>query len=506
MKILQLVLILGINLFLILRYHKTFQTLCVRVTSIDSFINTLLVRSTVYYFRIDKDSLGDIKLPTDAYYGPFTARAYSQYKVTRQQPHINLIKAYIMIKKSAALANKDLKILDPIKADAIVRSCDEILSGKLIDQFIVDPINSGAGTAFNMNANEVIANRAIEILGGKKGEYEIISPNDHVNMSQSSNDTFPTAMHISILLNLSETIVVLDKLIRSLTKKAKEFQNTIKIGRTHLMDAIPVTLGSEFGEYAFSLKKAKENISYTMENLKYIALGGTAVGSGANSPNGYKEKVTNHLSDISGLKLVSSENLYYSLQSKFDVANCSSALRNTALELIKMCNDIRLMASGPVSGLAEILIPAVHAGSSIMPGKVNPSLAESLNMICFIIIGNDVSVAMAAQAGQFELNVMMPGMLKCIMDSTDMLNNFLPIFTSNMIDGLKENRDKMESYVDKSPVLVTLLTPYIGYLKAAEIYKESLTTNKSIRELVLDNKLMTKEDLDRALSKDNLHL
>jgi aspartate ammonia-lyase len=243
-----------------------------------------------------------------------------------------------------------------------------------------------------------------------------------------------------------------------------------------------------------------------MENLRYVALGGTAVGSGANSPNMYKERAVSYLSDISGLKLISSENLYYSLQSKFDVANCSSAIRNIALEMIKMSNDIRLMASGPVSGLAEIFIPAVHAGSSIMPGKVNPSLAECLNMICFIIVGNDVSVAMAAQAGQFELNVMMPGMLKCILDSTDMLNNFLPIFTSNLIDGLKENRDKIESSIDKSPVLVTLLNPYIGYLKAAEIYKESLNTNKSVRELVFDKKLMTKEDLDKALSKDNLGL
>ena len=458
------------------------------------------------YFRIDKDSLGEFKVPVDAYYGPFTARANSQYKVTGLRPHINLIKAYIMIKKSAALANKDLETLDSIKADAIVKSCDEILSGKLIDQFVVEPINSGAGTAFNMNANEVIANRAIEILGGKKGEYEIVSPNDHVNMSQSSNDTFPTAMHVSILLNLSETIAVLDKLIRSLRKKEDDFQNVIKIGRTHLMDALPVTLGTEFGEYAFSLKKAKENISHNMENLTYVALGGTAVGSGANSPNMYKERAISYLSDISGLKLRPSENLYYALQSKFDVANCSSAIRNIALEMIKMSNDIRLMASGPVSGLAEILIPAVHAGSSIMPGKVNPSLAECLNMICFIIVGNDVSVAMAAQAGQFELNVMMPGMLKCILDSTDMLNNFLPIFTSNLIDGLKENRKKIESYIDKSPVLVTLLNPYIGYLKAAEIYKESLNTNKSVRELVLDKKLMTKEDLDKALSKDNLGL
>jgi aspartate ammonia-lyase len=286
--------------------------------------------------------------------------------------------------------------------------------------------------------------------------------------------------------------------------KAEEFEDMIKIGRTHLMDAIPVTVGDEFEEYAFSLKRARESLAQSMEKLKYIGLGGTAVGTGVNTPKGYRETAIKHLSETSGLDLKPSANMYYSLQSKFDVANCSSSLRNLALELIKMANDLRLMASGPTAGFGEILIPAVHAGSSIMPGKVNPSLAECLNMICFNIIGNDVSVAMAAQAGQFELNVMLPGMLKCVLDSTDMLNNFLPIFTSNMIDGLQVNRKKLESSIEESPVLVTLLNPYIGYQKAAEIYKESLMTKKSIRDVILGKGLMTKEDLDQALSKDSL--
>jgi aspartate ammonia-lyase len=455
-------------------------------------------------FRIDKDSLGDVKVPSDAYYGPFTARADNQYKATGHQAHINLIRSYIMIKRSAALANKELNVLSANTADAIVKTCDEILNGKLLNQFLVEAINSGAGTAFNMNVNEVIANRALEILGKKKGEYKIISPNDHVNMSQSSNDTFPTATHIAIILNTLQTVSAMDKLIYSVQRKAREFEDIIKIGRTHLMDAIPVTLGDEFNEYAFSLKKAREGLTQSMEHLKFIGLGGTAVRTGANTPKGYREIAIKHLSEISGLDLKPSANMYYSLQSKFDVANCSSSLRNLALELIKMANDLRLMASGPTAGFREILIPAVHAGSSIMPGKVNPSLAECLNMICFNIIGNDVSVAMAAQAGQFELNVMLPGMLKCILDSTDMLNNFLPIFTSNMIDGLQANRKTLESSIEKSPVLVTLLNPYIGYQKAAEIYKESLKTNKSIREVILSKGLMTKKDLDQALSKNNL--
>ena len=455
-------------------------------------------------FRIDKDSLGKVKVPSSAYYGPFTARAINQYKVTGQKAHANLVRAYVMIKRSAALANRDLSSLDVDKARAIVRACDEILSGKLLDQFVVDAINSGAGTAFNMNSNEVIANRALEILGKKKGSYEIVSPNDHVNMSQSSNDTFPTAMHVAILLNTEETIVSLDKLIASLQNKAKKFSGIAKIGRTHLMDAIPVTLCAEFEQYAYSLRQARAMLVQSMDGLRYVGLGGTAVGTGANAPKGYREIAIRNLSKISGLNLKPSGNMFYSLQSKLDVTSCSSALRNLAIELNKMANDIRLMASGPTAGLAEIMIPAVHAGSSIMPGKVNPSLAECLNMVCFIVIGNDVSVAMAAQAGQFELNVMLPGMLKCVLDSTDMLKNFLPIFAANMVDGIEANRDRLESYMEKSPVLVTLLNPYIGYLKAAEIYKESLKTNKNIRELVLSKKLMTKEQLDKALSKKNI--
>ena len=355
-----------------------------------------------------------------------------------------------------------------------------------------------------MNTNEVIANRALEILGKKKGEYETVSPNDHVNMSQSSNDTFPTAMHVAILLNMEEADKSLSVLINSLQKKAKEFEDAIKIGRTHLMDAIPVTLGAEFEEYAYSLARAQKRMREAMDGLREVGLGGTAVGTGANTPKGYRELAIKRLSEISKLKLKPSDNMFYSLQSKFDVANASSALRNVAIELTKMANDIRLMACGPVAGLAEVLIPAVHAGSSIMPGKVNPSLAECLNMVCFNVIGNDVAVAMAAQAGQFELNVMLPGMLKSVLDSTDMLKNFLPVFAENMIDGIKANREKLESYIEKSPVLVTLLNPYIGYLKAAEIYKEALKTNKTIRELVLEKKLMTKAELDKALSKESI--
>lgn len=454
--------------------------------------------------RIDKDSLGEVEVPIDAYYGPFTSRAKKQYKITNIPPHRNFIRAFVMIKKAAAITNKQLKALPVDIADAIVQSCDEILTGKLLDQFVIETLNSGASTAFNMNCNEVIANKSLEILGKKKGDYNSISPNDHVNMSQSSNDTTPTAIHLSVLMNCYELLPILDNLIVSLSKKSIEFAEEIKIGRTHLMDAIPVTMGKEFGAYSFAIQKCKDLIIKSMDDLYFVALGGTAVGTGANTPKGYQELVVSNLAKISGYPLKPSTNLFFSLQSKLEVANISSTIKNLALELTKIANDIRLMASGPVAGFSEITIPAVHAGSSIMPGKVNPSLSESLNMICFSVIGNDLAVSLAAQAGQFELNVMLGGIAKSLLDSTDMLINFLPVFTQNLIDGIQVNREKLQDHVQKSPVLVTLLNPIIGYLKAAEVYKEALSTNKSIKEVVLAKNLMTSEQFDKALSKEKI--
>lgn len=447
-------------------------------------------------YRIDVDSLGEVKIPADAYYGPFTGRAIKQYHVTGQPAHPNLVKSFVMIKRSAAIANMKAKAIEIKKGRAIVAACDKILSGKFIDQFKVEAINSGAGTAFNMNSNEVISNVALEILHKKKGSYENLHPNDHVNMSQSSNDTFPTAMHLAILMNLKDTISGIDILIRSLEKKSKEFSSYKKIGRTHLMDALPVTLGSEFAAYAVAVKKARNSIVAAQKELEYVALGGTAVGTGANTPKGYRQTAIKELSEISKLSLKPEKDMQHGLQSKFAVANLSGALRNLALELNKIANDIRLMASGPIAGLSEIGIPAVHAGSSIMPGKVNPSLAECMNMVCFNIIGNDTAVAHGAQGGQFELNVMLPGMLKCMLESTDMLKNFLPIFSANLIDGLTANKEKLRKDIENSPVIVTLLTPKIGYLKSAELFKESLKTGKTIRELVVSKNLLNNKEID----------
>ena len=447
-------------------------------------------------FRLDEDSLGKVKIPADAYYGAFTGRAINQYHVTGNKAHRNLIDAFVMIKRSAAVANIKTKAIDVKRGKAIIAACDKILSGKFIDQFVVDMINSGAGTAFNMNSNEVISNVALEILHKKKGQYEFLHPNDHVNMSQSSNDTYPTAMHVAILMNLKETIPAIEILIKSLSKKAKEFSTFKKIGRTHLMDALPITLGSEFAAYVTSITKAKNNIITAQKELQNIALGGTAVGNGANTPKGYRKIAIIELGKISKLTLKPEPDMQFALQSKFPVANASSALKNLALEIGKIANDIRLMASGPIAGLAELGIPAVHAGSSIMPGKVNPSLAECMNMICFNVIGNDTAVSYAAQGGQFELNVMLPGMLKSVLESTDMLKNFLPIFSANLIDGLTANKQKLQENIENSPVIVTLLTPKIGYLKSAELFKESLKTGKTIRELVVSKKLMNNKEID----------
>ncbi len=372
-------------------------------------------------------------------------------------------------------------------------------SACLCDQFLVDMINSGAGTAFNMNSNEVITNVALRVLGKKQGQYEFLHPNDHVNMSQSSNDTYPTAMHMAILFSFKEMIPVIDKLIKSINKKAKQFSKFKKLGRTHLMDALPVTLGSEFAAYATSLTNARNQIVESQKELEQVALGGTAVGTGANTPRGYRKVVITELSKVSKLSLKPQKDMQYALQSKFPVANASSALKNFAIELGKVSNDVRLMASGPIAGLSELGIPAVHAGSSIMPGKVNPSLAECMNMICFSVMGNDTTVSFAAQAGQFELNVMLPGMLKAVLDSTDMLTNFLPIFSANLIDGLTANQTKLRENIENSPVIVTLLTPKIGYLKSADLFKESLKTGKTIRELVVSKKLMTNKEVSALL-------
>ena len=451
-------------------------------------------------YRHDEDSLGEVHVPLDAYYGPFTGRALKQYVVTGRPSHPDLVRAFVMIKRSAAVANMDVNVLKPDLGRAIISACDRILEGQYREWFAVDMINSGAGTAFNMNSNEVVANVALVLMGHKQGQYQHLHPNDHVNMSQSSNDTYPTAMHVSTLFGANRLIPAVDNFVASLRAKADEFNSFKKIGRTHLMDALPVTLGGEFGAYAEAVSKCLESIKTAQEGLYPVALGGTAVGSGANAPDNYRDVAISALAQISGLPLVPEPDMQHGLQSRFAMAQMSAALRGLAIELGKISNDIRLMASGPVAGLSELGIPAVHAGSSIMPGKVNPSLAECMNMVCFNVMGNDTSVSMAAQGGQFELNVMLPGMLKCMLESLDMLSNFIPIFTSNLIDGLTANKERLRADISKSPVLVTLLAPRIGYQKSAQLFKESLSTGRTVGDLVVDSGLMSAREVEELLS------
>lgn len=451
-------------------------------------------------FRLDEDSLGKVEVRVDAYYGPFTARAIRQYTVTGRPAHPDLIRAFVMIKRSAALANMGAGALDGERGNHIVSACDSILSGQLTEWFAVDMINSGAGTAFNMNTNEVIANAALVSMGHGLGEYEHLHPNDHVNMSQSSNDTYPTAMHMAVLFSMERLVPAVDSLAGSLAQKAQEFESFRKIGRTHLMDALPVTLGSEFAAYQTAISKCAQILKSSLAGLYPVALGGTAVGSGANTPDGYREVAISELAKVSGLPLKPEPDMQHGLQSRFGIGVVSSAVRNLAVELGKISNDIRLMASGPVAGLSELGIPAVHAGSSIMPGKVNPSLAECMNMICYNVIGNDTSVSLASQAGQFELNVMLPGMLKCMLESADMLSSFLPVFGSNLVDGLTANTEQLRQTMARSPVIVTLLAPKIGYQKSAQLYKESLSGGKSIRDLAVSHGLLTADEVDSLLS------
>lgn len=451
-------------------------------------------------YRVDEDSLGPVKVPADAYYGPFTARALAQYRVTGHAAHADLVRAFVMIKRSAAVANMRVGALDEERGGHILSACDAVLSGRLLEWFAVDMVNSGAGTAFNMNVNEVISNAALVSMGRKLGEYPHLHPNDHVNMSQSSNDTYPTAMHMAILFGMNRVVPAVDSLAGSLDKKSREFGALKKIGRTHLMDALPVTLGGEFAAYHTAVSKCAGALRSSMAALRPVALGGTAVGSGANAPDGYREAAISELARVSDLPLVPEPDMQHGLQSRFAVTAVSAAVRGLAVELGKVSNDIRLMASGPVAGLSELGIPAVHAGSSIMPGKVNPSLAECMNMICFNIMGNDTAVSLAAQAGQFELNVMLPVMLKCMLESADMLAGFLPVFTANLVDGLTANAEGMRRDMARSPVMVTLLAPKIGYQKSAQLYKESLSSGKSIRDLAVDSGLLIADEVDSLLS------
>ncbi len=451
-------------------------------------------------YRVEKDSLGEVSVPTDAYYGVQTVRALKNFPISGIKPDPVFIKSMVYIKRAAATVNSELGCLDDQMGKAIINAADRILAGEFQDQFVVDVYQAGAGTSCNMNVNEVIANIAIESSGKEKGDYSVIHPNDHVNFGQSTNDVFPTAMRIAALFLLTDLYPVVDELADALNKKGEEFDNVIKSGRTHLQDAAPVKFGQEFSGYASAVSKAAERIKRAGDALKDLGIGGTAVGTGLNTHPDYAKKMIRELGKITGLDVRASSNFFEAMQSNAPVAEVSSAVKVLALELVRIANDLRLLSSGPKTGLAEITLPAVQPGSSIMPGKVNPVMAEMLNMVCFAVIGNDLTISMASQAGQFELNVMMPVMQYKLLDAVSILTNALKVFTDKCVRGITVNEERCYQYATGSMAIVTALNPYIGYSKAAEAAKESLLTGKSIKEIILEKGLMSEEKLDELLS------
>lgn len=450
-------------------------------------------------FRLEKDSLGEKQVPIDAYYGIQSLRASENFPVSGLKVHRELVRAYAMLKKAAAIANVEIKSLDEERGRAIVEAAGEILSGRLLDHFIVDAYQAGAGTSMNMNTNEVLANRGLELLGRPKGDYKFLSPNDHVNMAQSTNDTFPTAMHLAILAAWKGLEPVLLKFEEALLRKGEEFKEIIKSGRTHLQDAVPITLGQEFIAYGTAIRKVRGLLKNAESLLCELALGGTAVGTGMNASLAYRSAALKKLSDFTGWSLKAPDDPRMALQTQIAATVFSGLLKVLALELTRIANDFRLLASGPETGFGEIILPAVQPGSSIMPGKVNPSMPECLNMVAFQVIGNDTVVTMAQQAGQLELNVMAPVMAQNILHSCDLLTNYLPVFTDKCLSGIVANKEKCHWYFYHSTSLATLLNTSIGYLKAAELVKESVKTGKPFGELVVEKGLLTKEQVAELL-------
>lgn len=449
--------------------------------------------------RTERDSLGEREVPTDAYYGIQTQRAIENYPISGNHAHLNLIQAIGFIKKAAALTNRKLGLVPTKIADTIVRAADDVISGKLNDQFVVDVYQAGAGVSFHMNANEVIANRAIELLGGNRGDYSICHPNDHVNFGQSTNDVFPTTMRLAALMLLDGLLKSLGRLESSLTHKAKEFDRVLKSGRTHMMDAVPIRLGQEFHGYATAIRRAGETIKQAQDLLREVGLGGSAVGTGVNTHPKFQKLVVATLSKESGTNLVPTEDLRYAMQSNLAMSTASSALRNLALELIRIANDLRLLSSGPNTGLAEILLPALQPGSSIMPGKVNPVMAELTAMVGFQVVGADIATAMAVQAGQLELNVMMPTMALNVLHAAEILKNTMWVLAEKCVDGIKANEERCRYYAQATISIAAALNPYIGYAAAAEIAKESVKTGRPVTEIALERKLLDEKLLKEIL-------
>ena len=449
--------------------------------------------------RIERDLLGVKEVPKDAYYGIQTLRAVENFPITGYPPHKELIRAFGYVKKAAAMANTEVGVLNSRIADAIIKAAEEIIEGRLHEFFIVDAIQGGAGTSFNMNANEVIANRAIELLGGLKGDYKILSPNTHVNMAQSTNDVFPTAIHIAIF-NLSKGLIdALSKLKTELHNKEEEFDDVIKMGRTHLQDAVPIRLGQEFGAYARVFGRDITRIKQSVQHLDEINMGATAVGTGLNAKREYIKRVVAILAEMTGHPFKNAENMVDATQNTDSYTEVSSSLKILAINLSKIANDLRLMASGPKAGINEINLPSRQPGSSIMPGKVNPVMAEVINQIAFQVIGNDHTISLASEAGQLELNVMEPVLVFNLLQSLSILQNGIHVFTDYLIKGITANTEHCKQLVENSIGIVTAINPHVGYEVATLVAKEALETGKSVREICLERGLLTAEELEIIL-------
>lgn len=455
-------------------------------------------------YRRERDLLGDREIPDDVYYGIQTARARDNFPITGYKPHIELILALAYVKKAAAQANVAVQRLNPKTGRAIVAACDEILSGKLIDQFVVDVIQGGAGTSYNMNANEVIANRAIELMGGKKGDYMLVSPNTHVNMAQSTNDVFPTAIKIASLKLAEGLLEALEGLQAALKEKEQEFDGVIKMGRTHLQDAVPIRLGQEFGAWAAAINRDCSRIRSALRGLRQVNMGATAVGTGLNADVEYIDKVVEYLAGETGLPLERAENMVDATQNADIYVALSGSLKICAVSLSKMANDLRLIASGPRCGLNEINLPAMQPGSSIMPGKVNPVMAEVVNQVAFQVMGNDMTVTLAAEAGQLELNVMEPVMTFNLLQSLDILRNVVRVFTEKCVRGITANVQRCRQMVEQSVGIITAINPHVGYETATVIAKEAITTGRPVREIVLERGILTEEELDIILNPQEM--
>jgi aspartate ammonia-lyase len=449
--------------------------------------------------RVERDPLGEKSVPADALYGIQTLRAAENFPISGLRPLPAFVDAVVWIKRSAALVHKHTGRLEPRLADAIVQAADEVLGGQYRDQFIVDVYQAGAGTSHNMNCNEVLANRANEILGGARGTYQPVHPNDHVNMAQSTNDVIPTAIRLATLATLAATLAAIDRLATAFLAKGKEFDNIIKSGRTHLQDATPIRLGQEFTAYGHTLRRHREKLEQAAEWLRELNIGGTAVGTGINAEREYPELMVRHLKTISGLDLRAGQDLVQLMQSMGDIVTLSGALRAYVLDLNKIANDIRLLASGPRTGLAEIQLPAVQPGSSIMPGKVNPSIVEMVNQVCYQALGLDTTVAMAAEAGQLELNVMMPVIAHNIIFALTIVGNASRVLAERCVDGIEADEAQCNYWLERSPALVTALAPKIGYAEAAKLAKEAIASGLTVKELITKKKLLSPRELEEVL-------